>query len=145
MQKIQQTNSTWQSFLSKLPKILLIGFTLWFIVAFLIYPEADTILNALWTDGSFNTEGFQKILNAERAMRSIQNSILLEVVLTVTANIVGVFFVLVTDYFDIKGPDFLRIAFMSTLIFGGLILNNGYLFVYGPNGIVTNLLVDIFP
>lgn len=145
MQKTRQANSTWQSFLSKLPQILLIGFTLWFIVTFLIYPEMDTIINALWTEGRFNAEGFQKILNSERAMRAIQNSVLLAVILTVTANIVGVFLVLVTDYFDIKGSKFLRIAFMSTLLFGGLILNNGYLFVYGPNGIVTNLLTGIFP
>lgn len=140
-----QSESLGQRFLSSLPRLLLIGFTVWFIVAFLIYPEADTILNALWTDGSFNTEGFQKILNSERAMRSIQNSVLLAVVLTFTANIVGVFLVLVTDYFEVKGARWLRLAFMSTLLFGGLVLNNGYLFVYGPNGIVTNVLTSIFP
>src|SRR5699024_3737361 len=111
MQKTRQANSTWQSFLSKLPQILLIGFTLWFIVDFLIYPEIDMIINSLWTEGSLNTERFQKILNYERAMHAIQISLLLAVILTVTANIVGVFLVLVTDYFDIKGSKFLRIAF----------------------------------
>src|SRR5690625_1861957 len=140
MQKTRQANSTWQIFLSKLPQILLIGFTLWFIVAFLIYPETDTIINALWTEGRLNTEGFQKILNSERAMRAIQNSVLLAVILTVTANIVGVFLVLVTDYFDIKGSKFLRIAFMWTLILGGVVITNASVFVYGTNGVAIQLI-----
>jgi iron(III) transport system permease protein len=145
MEKNLRDNSMWESFLGKLPKIILIVFILWFIVTFLIYPEADTIINALWTDGSINTEAFQKILNSERAMNAIRNSVVLAVVLTFTCNILGVFLVLVTDYFEIKGAWLLRIAFMSTLLFGGLILNNGYLFLYGENGIITNLLVNLLP
>ena len=53
--------------------------------------------------------------------------------------------VLITDYFDIKASRLLRIAYMSPLVFGGIILNNGYLYVYGKTGIVTQFLTNIFP
>lgn len=145
MEQTENKSNLGQRILSKLPQLLVIIFILWFIVTFLLYPEIDTIINSFWNNGSLNNEGFQKILSSERAMTAIKNSILLAVVLTVIANVVGVFLVLVTDYFEIKGSKILRLAFMSTLLFGGLIINNGYLFVYGPNGVGTQLLQSIFP
>lgn len=129
----------------RLPKVLLLLGLFWFIWTFLAYPVFEVLRQALWVDGHFNAELFQRILGSERAMTAIKNSLFLAVILTITANVVGTLLVLFTDYFQIKGAKILRLAYMSTLFFGGLILNNGYLFVYGEGGIVTRGLMKLFP
>lgn len=132
----------WQA---NLPRILILIFLAWFTVTFLLYPILDVFREAFWVDGHFNTVLVERVLQSDRAMNAIKNSVLLAIVLTFTANIVGTLLVLFTDYFKIKGANVLRVAYMSTLVFGGLVLNNGYLFVYGEAGIVTRLLLKIFP
>src|SRR5699024_9011037 len=65
--------------------------------------------------------------------------------LTFTINLVGTFIVLATEYFQIKGAAILRVGFMSTLVFSGIVLNNGYLYVYGAEGVLTKFLLQFFP
>ncbi|MGO1931880.1 MAG: ABC transporter permease [Ruoffia tabacinasalis] len=101
--------------------------------------------DTFWVDRQFTTDAVSKILRSNRAVTAVMNSVILAIVLTFTINIVGTFIVLVTEYFDIKGAAILRIGFMSTLVFSGLVLNNGYLYVYGQNGILTKLLLSINP
>ena len=60
----------------------------------------------------------------------------------VTVNIVGVSIVLLTEYFDIKGAKILRLGYMTTLIYSGVALVTGYLFLYDPNGILTTALAN---
>lgn len=145
MAEMNRNRTLKQKITANLTNILLIGIVIWFLTAFLVYPVADVIRDSIWVDGTFNSKAFEMIFTSERAVRAVQNSILLAIVLTFTANVVGTFIVLVTDYFDIKGATILRIAFMSTLVLGGLVLNNGYLFVYGETGVVTQFLAKIFP
>ena len=66
-------------------------------------------------------------------------------VLVVTVNIVGVSIVLLTEYFDIKGAKILRLGYMTTLIYSGVALVTGYLFLYDSDGILTTWLYDMFP
>jgi iron(III) transport system permease protein len=75
----------------------------------------------------------------------MRNSVVLALSLAVTVNIVGIFIVLVTEYFDIKGSKILRLGFMTTLIYGGVVLVSGYKFIYGPDGYVNKALLSIFP
>ena len=63
----------------------------------------------------------------------------------ITVNIIGVFLVLVSDYFDIKGAKILKLGYMTTLIYGGVVLVSGYKFVYGETGIMTKTLAAIIP
>ena len=60
-------------------------------------------------------------------------------------NIVGTLLVLFTEYFDIKGAKILKAGYMTTLIYGGVVLCTGYKFIYGENGYITKLLVALFP
>ena len=129
----------------KLPLILMLAVIIWFSVAFIIYPIIHVIYESFFENGQITFDAVGKILRSERAMVSIRNSVLTGVVIMVTTTIVGVLQVLLTDYFDLKGASFYRIVYMTPLVFGGLILNNGYLFVYGPNGIVTQLLMKVMP
>lgn len=79
-------------------------------------------------------------------MRSfVWNSLKLAIALVVTVNVVGVSIVLLTDYFDIKGAKLLRMGYMTTLVYSGVALVTGYLFLYDSNGILTTALVNAFP
>ena len=117
----------------------------WFIAAFLILPNVNILLTTFFADGAFSLEPFHKLLSSERAMKSLFNSFILGVTLVVTVNIIGIFLVLVTEYFAIRGAKILRLGYFTTMIYGGLILVSGYQFIYGNAGFLTTLLVNIFP
>jgi len=87
----------------------------------------------------------KRLFSSPRAVRSLKNSFILATTLLFTVNIIGIFLVLVVDYFDIKGAKILKLGYMTTLIYGGVVLASGYKFVYGANGIMTKILVSIFP
>ena len=133
------------SFLSKLPFYLFCVFIAWFVFGFLIFPNINVLVDIFWVNGELSLSAFQRLARSERAIKSIFNSFLLAIVLTITVNIVGTFIVLVTEYFEVKGAKLLRLGFLSTLIFSGLVLNNGYLYVYGQKGILTKGLLKLFP
>lgn len=75
----------------------------------------------------------------------VWNSLKLALILVVTVNVVGISIVLLTEYFDIKGAGILRLGYMTTLIYGGVALVTGYLFLYGNTGIVTSALGKLLP
>lgn len=117
----------------------------WFVVAFLIYPNINIYYEIFFKGGKFSFDAAEKLLSSERAMRSLYNSFILAVSLVFTVNIVGVTLVLISEYFDIKGAKILRLGYFTTLIYSGVVLVSGYKFVYGENGFMTKLLVNLFP
>lgn len=121
------------------------AFFVWFILAFLILPNINTIVSVFYQDGSLTLEPVQKLISSKRAMKSMRNSLILAPTLSVTVGIVGVSMVLITEYFDVKGAKILRLGYMTTLIYSGIILVSGYKFIYGDGGFLTNILVKIFP
>ena len=120
-------------------------FFLWFIVACLIYPNINTIWSVFVQDGHFTLEPLQKLLGSAKAMRSLKNSFILAPTLSITVGVIGVSLVLITEYFDVKGAKILRLGYMTTLIYGGIILASGYKFIYGNKGILTSFLAELFP
>ena len=129
----------------KLIRYLMYGAFAWFIISFLILPNLNVLYTTFFADGSFSFEAVEKLLKSERAMNSLKNSFILAISLTITVNIVGVSLVLITEYFDIKGSKLLRLGYITTLIYGGVILVSGYKFIYGSNGYITNILASMFP
>ena len=117
----------------------------WAIVAFVIYPNLNLLVSVFYKNGQFSTEVFGKVFGSARAMKSLVNSFILAFTLVVTVNIVGTLSVLLTEYWDIKGAKILKLAYMSSLIYGGVVLVSGYKYVYGANGLLTKLLVSVFP
>ncbi|MCU7557417.1 ABC transporter permease [Macrococcus capreoli] len=130
---------------SNLLKIFIYVAIIWFIVAFLVVPNVNILLTSFYQNGTLGFESVTKILRSDKAMESLKNSFILAFCLAITCNIVGIFLVLITDYFDIKGSKLLLIGYSSVLVFGGIILANGYNFVYGENGIITHFLLNFFP
>lgn len=118
---------------------------LWLCIALLIYPNINLLITTFFQDGGFTLEPLEKLVNSERAMRSLWNSFILAITLVITVNMVGLFLVFIMGYFEIKGMKFLRVGYYSTLIYGGIVLVAGYKFIYGDVGIVTNLMISIFP
>ncbi|WNQ10980.1 iron ABC transporter permease [Paenibacillus aurantius] len=78
-------------------------------------------------------------------MKSLYNSFILAVSLIFTVNIVGIFLVLVVEYFDIKGAKILRLGYFTTLIYSGVVLVSGYKLIYGDTGLMTKVLAYVFP
>lgn len=124
----------------RVTQVLFLAFVIWFAATFLIYPLWRVVIQTFFADGTFSTAAIHKILKSQRALNSIKNSFLLAVCLTLTVNCVGTFLVLVTEYFEIKGAKILRLGYMSTLVFSGLIVSNGWLYLYGKEGVITKFL-----
>lgn len=132
--------------MARSPFVIVTGVVLaWFIVTFLIWPNANLLLQTFAPDGEPSLRAVEKLASSERAMRSLSNSFLLAFVLSVTVNVVGIFVVLVTRYYAIKGSTILWLGYATTLLYGGIVLAAGYRFVYGADGIVTGFLLRLFP
>ncbi|KQR79869.1 iron ABC transporter permease [Arthrobacter sp. Leaf337] len=128
------------------PFIIIVGTVLtWFIAAFLVWPNANVLIETFFPGGTFSGRAAEKLLSSQRAMKSLGNSFLLAVALSITVNVVGIFIVLVTHYFRIRGSRILFLGYATTFIYGGIVLAAGYKFIYGDKGIVTAFLLNIFP
>jgi len=129
---------------SPLGVVVLIA-ALWFIVTFLVFPNANLLITTFFPDGSFSGRALEKLVSSDRAMRSVGNSLLLAVTLAITVNVVGIFIVLVTEYFVVRGSRVLWLGYATTLIYGGIVLAAGYNFIYGRYGFVTALAQRVVP
>ena len=118
---------------------------IWFILTFLVFPNVNLLLRVFIKDEHFTLEAVSKIMRSARAMKSLKNSFILAIASIITVNISGILIVLFTEYFDIKGAKILSMGFMTTLIYSGVVLVTGYKFVYGSTGIITKVLLQIFP
>ena len=117
-------------------------------IGFMVIPCFNTLASVFTTvnpDGSRDPLAVIKFFFAGNMGKYVWNSLKLAVALVVTVNVVGVSIVLLTEYFDIKGARILRLGYMTTMIYSGVALVTGYLFLYDIDGIITTQLVKIFP
>lgn len=126
--------------------LVLTLFLTWFIFTFLLMPNF-AILRSVFVspEGSLTFRSVERLLSSERAVDALRNSFVLAVVLSVTVNVVGIFIVLVTRFYDIKGGRILWLGYATTLIYGGVVLVAGYKTVYGPNGVITQVIGSVIP
>ena len=129
---------------SRLVKVFFIAFFVVLMLCFIIIPCINTIGQIFTADKSDPLSVIRFFLSGTK-YKSVLNSLLLAVCLTVTVNVVGISIVLLTEYFDIKGAKILRLGYMTTLIYSGVALVTGYMFLYNHDGMVTGFLVKIFP
>ena len=117
-------------------------------LGFMLLPCLNTLLsifNNTDAAGNWDPLAIFRFFFAGSMPKYVLNSLLLAVCLTVTVNVVGVSLVLLTEYFDIKGAKVLRLGYMTTMIYSGVALVTGYLFLYDKDGIITKLLLQWFP
>ena len=117
----------------------------WALIAFVVYPVVSLLIQTFWHNGTLSTEVFGKVFSSARAVQSLKNSFILAFTLVVTVNIVGTLCVLFTEYWDIKGAKILRLSYMTSLIYSGVVLVAGYKYVYGETGLLTKFLLQFFP
>ncbi|MGN0506904.1 MAG: ABC transporter permease [Lachnospiraceae bacterium] len=115
---------------------------------FMVLPCLNT-LTSIFTerdaDGNLDPFAVIRFFFAGNMGTYVWNSLKLALCLVVTVNVVGVSIVLLTEYFDIKGARILRLGYMTTLIYSGVALVTGYLFLYQSDGIITTMLAEAFP
>ena len=127
-----------------------VGFLLYayIFIGFMIVPCFNTLTSVFTTvkpDGSRDPWAVIRFFFAGNMGKFVMNSLKLALALVLTVNVVGVSIVLLTEYFDIKGAGILRLGYMTTMIYSGVALVTGYLFLYDSDGIITTQLLKIFP
>ena len=129
-------------------KVLGAAFFLYLFLGFMLLPCLNTltsIFTAKNAAGQTDPWAVIRFFLAGNMKNYVLNSLKLAVCLVITVNVVGVSLVLLTEYFDIKGAKILRLGYMTTLIYSGVALVTGYMFLYDNDGIITTLLVNTFP
>ncbi|MBR3765314.1 MAG: iron ABC transporter permease [Clostridia bacterium] len=130
--------------ISLLWKIFGAAFFVYLFFGFMLLPCLNT-LSQVFTANPDDPLAVIKFFFAGNMPSFVWNSLKLAIALVVTVNVVGVSIVLLTEYFDIKGAKILRLGYMTTLIYSGVALVTGYLFLYDNDGIITSWLVKLFP
>ena len=129
-------------------KVFGIAFFVYLFFGFMVLPCLNTLTSIFTTK---NTAGVTdpwaviRFFLAGNMVSYLWNSLKLALALVLTVNVVGISIVLLTEYFDIKGAKILRAGYMTTMIYSGVALVTGYLFLYDSNGIITTTLVNAFP
>lgn len=129
-------------------KVFGTAFFVYLFFGFMLLPCLNTIaqiFTAKNAQGVTDPLAVIRFFFAGNMPKFVWNSLKLAICLVVTVNIVGVSIVLLTEYFDIKGSKILRLGYMTTLIYSGVALVTGYLFLYDSDGILTTWLAGVFP
>ena len=129
-------------------KLFGFGLFIYLFLGFMILPNVNTLTQIFGTRTASGTRDPWAVIRfffAGNMGTYVLNSLKLAVGLVVTVNVVGVSVVVLTEYFDIKGARILRMGYMTTLIYSGVALVTGYLFLYDNNGILTNSMINAFP
>ncbi len=142
---MQKANTFDAGFIAKI-----FGFVLfvYLFLGFMVLPCLNTLTSIFTTknaQGNIDPLAVVKFFMAGTMPLFVWNSLKLAVCLVITVNIVGISIVLLTEYFDIKGANILRMGYMTTLIYSGVALVTGYQFLYDTNGMMTTWLAQIFP
>ena len=130
--------------LSLLWKVFGTAFFVYLFFGFMLLPCLNT-LTQIFKANPDDPLAVIKFFFAGKMPSFVWNSLKLAIALVVTVNIVGVSIVLLTEYFDIKGAKILRMGYTTTLIYSGVALVTGYLFLYDTDGILTTWLAKAFP
>lgn len=112
----------------------------WFVLFVIIFPNIETITFVFFQNGEFTITAFERLIAAPMAVAALRNSFILAPILTTTVGFVGVSLVLITEYFKIKGAKILRMGYMTSLFYSGVVLVSGYRFVYDQGGVLHNFL-----
>ena len=129
-------------------RLIGIAFFAYLFFGFMLLPCLNTltsIFRAKNAAGEADPFAVIRFFLAGSMGKYVWNSLKLAVLLVLTVNVVGISIVLLTEYFDIKGAKILRMGYMTTMIYSGVALVTGYMFLYANDGILTTALRQSFP
>ncbi|MBQ6174053.1 MAG: iron ABC transporter permease [Clostridia bacterium] len=113
---------------------------LYLFLGFMIFPCWDTI-KSVFTAKEGDPFAVINYFLAGNMSHFIWGSLKLGICLVITVNIVGISIVLLTEYFDIKGAKILRLGYMTSMIYSGVALVTGFMFLYDKDGLITKMLI----
>ena len=125
-----------------------VAFFAYLFFGFMLLPCLNTltsIFNVKNSAGERDPLAVIRFFLAGSMGKFVWNSLKLAILLMITVNVVGISIVLLTEYFDIKGARILRMGYMTTMIYSGVALVTGYMFLYASDGILTTALKNAFP
>lgn len=117
----------------------------WLLLTFIVFPNLNLLGITLFPEGAFDFQPILNIMNSDRVRQSLMNSFLLGIVISFTTNIVGIFQILVLDYFKIPGRKWLSIVYYAPLVINGMVLVLAYYYLIGTDGFLTAHLQTLFP
>lgn len=129
-------------------RVVGVAFFAYLFFGFMLLPCLNTltsIFNVKNAAGERDAFAVIRFFLAGSMGKYVWNSLRLAIMLVITVNVVGVSIVLLTEYFDIKGAKILRLGYMTTMIYSGVALVTGYMFLYANDGILTTALRNAFP
>ena len=129
-------------------RIFGVAFFAYLFFGFMLLPCLNTltsIFNVKNAAGERDPWAVIRFFLAGNMRKYVWNSLKLAILLVITVNVVGTSIVLLTEYFDIKGARILRMGYMTTMIYSGVALVTGYMFLYAGDGIITTALKNSFP
>lgn len=128
-----------------IPWIITIVFVVWMLFTFVILPNLNMIRLTLFNSGKLDLTPLSKVLASSRVKQTLKNTILISTLVAITTNIIGIFQILVLDYFDIKGRRILNVLYHLPIVINGLVLVLSYNFIIGTKGILTTNLQNLTP
>ncbi len=129
-------------------KVFFTAFFVYLFFGFMLLPCLNTITQIFTvkgSDGNVDPLAVIRFFFAGNMPHFVVNSLKLAICLVVTVNVVGISIVLLTEYFEIRGAKILRLGYMTTMIYSGVALVTGYLFLYDSDGMLTTWLSQTFP
>ena len=129
-------------------RIVGVAFFAYLFFGFMLLPCLNTltsIFNTKNAAGERDPLAVIRFFLAGNMSKYVWNSLKLAILLVITVNVVGVSIVLLTEYFDIKGARILRMGYMTTMIYSGVALVTGYMFLHASDGILTTAFKNAFP
>lgn len=118
----------------------------WALLTVLIWPMISVLEAAFMRDGAIAVgQVVSELAGSRRVRLAVWNTVWMTAATTVTVAVLGVFQVIVLEYFYVRGRTLLKIAFAIPLVFGSIVAASGYGFAYGPSGVVTIALRRAFP
>lgn len=117
----------------------------WFVVTFLFFPNLSVIDAVLRSDHGSVGQVASRLIDSGRVVGAVRDTLVIAVISTVTANVVGIAQVFFLEAFAIRGRGFLTVAYAVPLVFGSIAAVTGYAMVYGENGLITRTLQAVIP
>lgn len=117
----------------------------WFVVAFMVNPLISVFRKAFFAKGQFSFENISKVLSSQSIQKTIWNTLLMSALTVVAVNIVGLFQILVTEFFDIKGSTFARFCFFVPLVLTSISLVTGLQFLFNEYSVINTFIGNLIP
>ncbi|WP_272699783.1 ABC transporter permease [Desulfovibrio sp. Fe33] len=115
-----------------------------FLAVFLLLPIFKVILASLQNaDGALTLEGFKIFFTEGDYLQGLFNSLFLAAAVTVVTVLIGVPLAYVTVYYDFPFKSLLSILPITVVIIPELITTQSWLLVFGYNGFVTQMLLEL--